>query len=280
MVLELLKTSQFQFHTWYQQAICGRKVWPAVEETELKIKFAIITGLMAIGVSQSFAGTIYSQDPNLADFTDTVTQYATFTSGYYDGTSGSLPYTPTSAGLLAGGYARVIGGPGWGGPVTVQFGTATSNIVVFDDIDHPGVGADVYQYQILGSNDGTHFTQLFDPQSANATSDPNAFTLGSWAGTAPTTENNTLTYGTGSSSGYQGTAGYEEYFTFATTYSYYQFAPSTLTFNTFENETELAAVGDAVVSQQIVNTASPEPGTILFAVSGLAGLFGYRRFRK
>jgi hypothetical protein len=231
--------------------------------------------LLAIGLSQAKATTIYSQDPTLADFTSTVSSYGTFTSGYGDGAS--IPYTPTTAGLLAGGYARVIGGPGWGGDVDVSFGAATANILVFDDIDHPGVGADVYQYQIFGSNDGSNYTLLFDPQGANATADPNAFTLGTYVGTAPVDENNALTYGPGNTSGNGGIAGYEEYFSFGTAYQYYRFAPSTLTAQTFENELELAAVADATVSEQITDTASPEPGTILLAACGFAGLLFLRR---
>ncbi len=107
-----------------------------------RFQFGALGALLTIGFSQAYGATIYGQDPNLSDFTSTVNSYGTFTSGTADGTS--LPYTPTTAGLLAEGYARIIGGPGWG-TINVTFNSATSHILVFDDIDHAGVAADVYQ---------------------------------------------------------------------------------------------------------------------------------------
>lgn len=100
--------------------------------------------LLACGMGQATAegATIYSQDPNLTDFTSTITTYGTFVSGTYQGLSGfatltpSNPFTPTSGTFASANYPRVIGGST--NPVDVTFGTATNQIVVFDNIDHPG----------------------------------------------------------------------------------------------------------------------------------------------
>jgi predicted secreted protein len=213
----------------------------------------VLIWLMGCGFTQSYA-TIYSNDPTLSDFTDTVTEYATFINGgnLFNGSN-----IPTSAILNAVNYPRVVV---FNGTIDVSFTSATANIVVFDNIDHLGYGWDVFQYKISGSNDGTNFTPLFDPQAVNEPNIPNtnaAFTLQAWSGTAPTLLNNTLTPGLGS---IVGNIGYEEYFTFSNSYQYFRFAPSSLTlanpsFPNGENEIELSAVGIAVPSQQIIATA-------------------------
>ncbi len=85
-----------------------------------------------------------------------------------------------------------------------------------------------------------------------------------------------MTPGLGSTAG---NIGYEEYFQFSTSYSYYRFTPSYLTLNGGENELELSAVGIAVPSQTILDTSSgtPEPASFLFAATGLAALAARRR---
>ncbi len=165
-----------------------------------------------------------------------------------------------------------------GSPVDVTFGTATNQIVVFDNIDHPGQAWDVFQYEIFGSNNGgSSFTQLFDPKTVLGPDLSGNFLLNTYDGTAPTLLNNYVTPGPGSS---QGNVGYEEYFTFATSYNYYRFLPSTLTRQTGENELELSAVGIATPSQTIVDTAeTPEPVSFLMAFGGLAVLFTLHRRR-
>lgn len=182
--------------------------------------------------------------------------------------------------MSASNYPREIGDTAI--PLNVSFTVPTANIVVFDNIDHPGYAWDVFHYKIFGSTDNVTFTELFNPISVNEPNVPNTnatFTLASFTGTAPTLLNNTITPGLGSS---VGDIGYEEYFTFSNIYQYYRFAPSTLTLTTGENETELSAVGIGVPSVPILDTVPtadtivPEPASFLLV--GLTGLlFTVRR---
>lgn len=265
-----------------------------IARIERWLKCAAAAALLGLGFTPyANATTIYTNDPTLSDFTSTVSSYGTFISGA-DSALGSLStsntYTPTTAILLAANYPRVDGGALAGNiPVIVQFGSATSAILAFDNIDHLGFGWDVFQYKILGctttgsscnSDTGSNYTALFDPQTVNEANNPSinqAFTLNGFSGTAPTVLNNTLTAGMGST---VGNIGYEEYFTFTNSYSYFEFVPSTLTLNTGENELELSAVGIATPSQVILNTAAPEPVSALFIGAGLALLAAGRRWRK
>lgn len=226
------------------------------------------TGMMGFGFTNVYASPVYSQDPTLSDFTSTVTSYAAFAGGYQ----------PTTAILLAANYPRVIGTSS--SPINVSFSNPTANIVVFDNIDHPGYGWDVFQYKILGSIDSIHYTLLFDPQKVNEANNPGAnaaFTLKAFIGTAPALLNNTITPGLGS---YVGNIGYEEYFTFNNSYSFFRFAPSTLTLTdpTGENETELSAVGIGVPSRKIISTV-PEPDSFLLVGAGLVGILASARRR-
>jgi hypothetical protein len=241
---------------------------------------------LLIGLNQAaFGATVYALDPNLSDFTATVSSYGTFINGQLSGggnLSGSSTYTPTNTLLLGLNYSRVVGG-GLGGnlPVVVQFGVAgqTSTIVVFDNIDHLGRSWDVFQYHIWGSNDNTTYFDLFDPISVHEADNPGAnaaFTLNAYTGTAPTLLNNTVTPGLGS---IVGNIGYEEYFTFSSPYAYFKFLPSTLTLTapTGENELELSAVGIGVPSQTILNTVAPEPAEFTLLGGGLLVLAFSRR---
>ena len=225
------------------------------------LRAAALIGLMSLGLASSYGAMTYSQDGTLKDFTDTVTSYATFDGGYQ----------PTAAILLAADYSRVVGDTT--SPINVSFSDATANIVVFDNIDHPGYAWDVFQYAIFGSTDNVTYTALFDPPAVNEADNPGAnaaFTLTTFTGKAPTLLNNTITAGLGS---IVGNIGYEEYFTFSSSYQYYRFSPSTLTLTapTGENETELSAVGVGVPSETILATV-PEPASFLFVGAGLAGL--------
>lgn len=242
-----------------------------------------LIGLMGGSLSQVYADSIiYSQDPNLSDFTSTVASYGTFTAA---ASLPSSPYTPTTAILSASNYPRAIGYSS--SPIYVSFSSATADILVFDNIDHLGYGWDVFQYKIYGSNTGLagSYSLLFDPKTVNEADHPGvnvAFTLATWTGTAPTLLNDTVTPGLGS---FVGNIGYEEYFTFDSSYKYFEFAPSTLTLTALggEDETELSAVAIATPSQTIVATAGvPDGGTTLamlgVALGGIAAL--RRRFAR
>jgi hypothetical protein len=217
--------------------------------------------LLAAGEARA---TIYTQDPNIGDFTSGITSYATF-SNFFAGDVGS-PFTPTSAELATQGFRVYAGGsitglPGGNNWILASFSSPVSVIRVFPNIDHFGSGYDGYQYTIAGSNDGTTWTPLFDALTVTGAGEP--FTLGSFTGTAPTRVNNVLTPGAGPA----GTVGYEADFSFGQSYRYYAFGASTEAFNAGNTDQELSAVG-----------AVPEPTTWLLLCTGLAGVAGYRKY--
>ena len=238
------------------------------------LQLAGVTALASATLSwPAMANPAYTQDGDLASFTATVQDYATFTNGNMNPAM-SLPYTPTTAILSAPDYPRIIGASAV--PVVAQFDAPVSQILVFNNVDHVGYAWDAYQYKIYGSNDGSSYSLLFDPQSVNepdnGSSIATPFTLATWTGTAPTLVNNTLTPGLGS---WVGTIGYEAYFDFGSSaYSYFEFLPSSLavTVNQ-ENELELSAVARA-------EAPIPEPASMLLLGSGFAASLAASRRRR
>jgi hypothetical protein len=103
----------------------------------------------------------------------------------------------------------------------------------FPNIDKFGSPYDGCQYQIPGSNDGTHWTMLFDAVTVNGSGWP--FTLGTVMGTAPFAVNNVLTPGAGPG----GTVGYEADFRSIESYRFYAFGASTAAINSGDADQEL-----------------------------------------
>lgn len=206
------------------------------------------------GLSQAALATTYTEDLNLADFTAGVTNYATF-SNFFAGDVGS-PFTPSSAELASNGFRVYAGGsltgldPGnnW---ILATFSSPVDAIRVFPSIDHFGSQYDGYQYTIFGSNDGSTWTALFDATSVVGATEP--FTLGSFAGTAPTTVNNVVTGAGG--------VGYQADFSFSSSYQFYAFGASTVAFAQGNSDQELSAVAAAPI---------PEPETYALMLAGLA----------
>jgi hypothetical protein len=220
--------------------------------------------LVVLAVAPSWAGTItYTSDPSIADFTSTITQYATFSN--FSGGDVTSPFTPTSAELAANGFRVFAGGAITGLPPTnnwilASFSSPVSQILVFPNIDHFGSAFDGYQYTIQGSNDGLNWTPLFDALTVNGVGEP--FTLGTFTGTAPSSVNNVLTPGAGPG----GTVGYEANFTFGTAYQFYAFGASTEAFTALNTDQELSGVGTV-----------PEPTTVLLLAIALPGLLAVKR---
>lgn len=220
--------------------------------------------LTAAGVAQA---TSYTNFSNIAVFTGQVSQYATFSN--FSAGDVSSPFTPTSTELANDGFRVYAGGPLLGLPgsnwILASFAAPVSQILVFPNIDHLGAAYDGYQYSIYGSNDKTTWTPLlFDALTVTGSSEP--FTLGAFAGIAPSTVNNVLTPG-----GLDGSVvGYEAAFTFNTANQFYAFGASTVAVTQGNQDQELSAVGAV---------RTPEAGTLLLLGSGLAALAGWRRYK-
>ncbi len=218
---------------------------------------SVLCGAALLSLAGAANATTYTSDGTLADFTNGITNYATFTNSPH-GEIGN-GFTPTAATIAAGlrGY-----GDGNSNPIAVAFSSAVSSIRVFPNMDHLGAQYDGFQYTILGSNDGVNYTQLFDALTVNGSGEP--FTLGSYTGTAPTTVNNVVTPGSGPG----GVVGYVADFTFANAYQYYIFGASTVAFAQGNADQELTAVG-----------AVPEADSMAMMAMGL-GLVGFTLARR
>lgn len=226
------------------------------------VMFVLCSAVLMLCAQVASAQTpTYTNDTNLADFTEPITVYATF-SNFNMGDTTS-PFTPNASTVAQG--LRIYGGTlgGNGLPTTVNgqqnnwieatFPSPVSTIVVFPNIDHFGLAYDGFQYSIAGSNNGNDWTPLYDATSVNGANEP--FTLGTVTGTAPTTVNNVCpvalcAQNTGMpGSGPNGTVGYIAKFTFGTAYKYYAFGASTVAAgnNPSPNlDQELTAVGATV----------------------------------
>lgn len=227
----------------------------------MRLQTTLIFGAAGV-LAFSARATVYTSDSNIADFTAGVTSYATF-SNFTQGDVSS-PFTPTSTEMAtqglrvySGGTLTGLSGNDW---ILATFSAPVSQILVFPSMDHLGVGFDGYQYTIEGSNDGQHWTPLFDALTVNGTGEP--FTLGNFTGTAPTSVNDVVTPGTGPN----GIVGYEANFSFGQAYQYYAFGASTEAVNSGNADQELSAVA-----------AVPEPSTLALAGLGLASLLALGR---
>jgi hypothetical protein len=214
---------------------------------------------------------VYTSDPNLADLTAGLTNFATFLSSV--SSDFALPFTPTAASLATG---LRVGGFGAVPTIITQFAAPVSSIRVFSSIDHFGDGWDYFQYSISGSNDGVAYDPLFDATSVVGSAPP--FTLGTFTGTGPFQVNNVLTPGAAALY----TVGYEADFKFAKAYRWYSFGASTAALAGGNQDEEISAV--ASLDPTPVPTtfgSTPEPSTFVGALIGgcLIGLIAFRQKR-
>jgi hypothetical protein len=238
------------------------------------------TGTLAITAQT----TTYTSDPSIADFTNPITSYATF-SNYSSNTGCTVsPFTPTSAELLTTS-CRVFGGTlagtglaagnNW---ILASFSEPVSTIVVFPNMDHFGSAYDGYQYTIAGSNDGINWTVLFDATSVTGAGEP--FTLGTSTGIPPVTVNNVLTpqtpLGGGLPAGCSSPnpppceVGYIATFNFPTAYQFYAFGASTVAVAQGNADQEFSAVGTTAATAARVGIFPPTSGALL-TINGTVG---------
>jgi hypothetical protein len=234
---------------------------------------------LTIGAAVPACATTYTADTNIVDFTNQVSSYATFSNYSFNpccGTNAPSPtFTPTATELQTQGLRVYAGGPSnfgldpsnnW---ILASFGSATRNILVFSNLDHPGASYDGYQYQIWGSNNKSSWTPLFNVTSVNGSGEP--FTLGTFTGTAPLTVNSVQTPGFNSA----GTVGYEATFSFLNAYQYYALGSSTFATQSGNADQELSAVGSFNASVKGV----PEPSTWAMMILGFLGV-GFLAYRR
>lgn len=243
---------------------------------------ALAAGTIVAGAAQA---TTYTADGNLANFTNGVSDYATF-SNFRNGNApdpsdpGShnnnpyqpgFTYTPTTASLnhdyrVFNWTGDTPAGLPQGNWVVATFSDPESMIRVFPNIDHVGASYDGYQYSIYGQNGDGSWTELFDALTVNGAGEP--FTLGSYFGAAPTLVNNVLSGGTFNDAG-DGTVGYIADFSFGTAYSTYAFGTSTMAKIGGNTEQEFSAVA-----------AIPEPASWALMILGFGGAGAALRGRR
>jgi hypothetical protein len=221
---------------------------------------AFLAGAVLISsASVASAAIIYTTDTNLSDYASSSTNFAVLSNFHAGDTSSSYAttYSSLSSGLRVydGGSVTGLSGSDY---ILASFNHPVDTIRVFPNMDHPGAGYDGYQYSIAGSNDGTHWTQLFN---ALTVSNNGPYTLGSFTGTAPSKVDNVLMT-TGHGPG--GTVGYIADFKFANSYKFYAFGPSTEAVNRNNTDQELSGVSGA--------PAVPEPATWAMMLVGLSAI--------
>jgi hypothetical protein len=233
-----------------------------VRYRQLLLATAFVAAVATTGAAKA---TTYISDPTLGDFASASTDFATL-SNYADRTFG-LPvgsYTTTLASLAMGGRVydggMLSGLPGsdW---ILATFSSAVSSIRVFPNIDHPNSAFDVYEYSIEGSNDGMHWTPLFNADSVGAGPQ---FQLTGFTGTAPTRVD---AVDTAACSPGPDCVGYIADFNFGTSYKYYAFGPSVAG---GDNDQELSGVSALNVLR---SAGVPELASWAMLLGGL-GLVG------
>jgi hypothetical protein len=220
------------------------------------------TAFVAMAMAGAAKATTYINDPDLSHFASASTDFATL-SNFQKATHGvPSPYATTFASLdtgdrvYEGGTLTGLPGGNW---ILATFGSALSSIRVFPNIDHPTKGPDGYQYSIEGSNDGTHWTALFNPDTVGAGP---PFELTSFTGTAPTQVDAVETAACINAA--HDCVGYIADFTFANAYKYYAFGSSVAG---VPDQGELSGVS------ALTTGGVPEPAawTMLLGSLGLVG---------
>jgi hypothetical protein len=226
----------------------------------MQLRIFAISAAFGLGLVGAAGATTYTSDPVLSHFTAGET-YATFTN-YFNGDAPPGTYTPTNATLNERVYqgGAVPGLDPTNNWILATFGGPTASIRVFENEDHYGDAYDGYQYQIYGRNAAGGWDFLFNALTVAGAGEP--YTLGSFAGTAPTSVNNVLSNG--------GPVAYIADFTFANAYSVFAFGASTEAINAGNPDDEFSAIGRAAI---------PEPmgWTLMITGIGLAGAALRRR---
>jgi hypothetical protein len=223
---------------------------------------ALLAAAAAVLVAGAAHATVYTNDTNLADFASPTSDFARISNAFNVDGGFASDYNTLANGLRVynGGTETGLAGGDW---ILATFSDPESAIRVFPNIDHYGSQYDGYQYSIYGSNDLSNWDFLFDAQTVNGVTEP--FTLGSFAGTAPTSVNNVGVNPSG------GLVGYIADFHFNTAYRYYAFGASTIAVNQGNTDQELSGVTAIDV---------PEPSTWALMLVGLGGLGAAMRARR
>jgi hypothetical protein len=225
-------------------------------------KTALLAAAAAVLVAGAAHATVYTNDTNLADFASASSDFARISNAFNVDGGFASDYNTLVNGLRVynGGTETGLPGGDW---ILASFSDPESAIRVFPNIDHYGSQYDGYQYSIYGSNDLSNWTFLFDALSVNGSNEP--FTLGAFAGTAPTTVNNVGVNPSG------GLVGYIADFHFNSAYQFYAFGASTIANIQGNTDQELSGVTAIDV---------PEPGTWALMLLGFGGLGAAMRARR